>query len=386
MTASTARMHIGVDGRLAGIRHGGIGRYTQELLQGLAREPQIKLTVVVRSHAQAREVFGALRDHVRIVIAPVQHYTLTEQFALARLWAGIKPDLVHVPHFNAALLCPVPFVVTIHDLLWHHQHGARHTTLPYWQYGIKHMAYRWLVGRVVRRARALITPSQVVAADLRKTFSHLKTPIFVTPEGVSEYFFRSRRPQPTKPKKGAPFTCLYVGSLYPHKRVDTLLRALKHLPENVQLRCLSARNVFFEQTQHLAQQLGLKHRVTFESQASDVQLLRALEEADCVVQPSSSEGFGLPVLEALAVGTPCIVSDIPIFHEVYQDTVQYVSVGNAKAWAEAIEHAIDTPLRALTQQRKAGQLHAAQFEWKNMVDATLAVYRTTTTNLEKRRN
>src|SRR3990167_8770815 len=111
-------MRIGIDARLAGFKHGGIGRYTEELLRYLTRGKTNHQWIVFLYEKRQLPWLERARN-VKIIYAPIRHYTFAEQLKPPQIFGAENLDLLHVPHFNIPLAYSKPYVVTIHDLLWH---------------------------------------------------------------------------------------------------------------------------------------------------------------------------------------------------------------------------------------------------------------------------
>lgn len=371
------RLRWGFDARLAGLANTGIGRYSEEILQRvLGRRPDVDWVVWVRTAQQlpwlAERVKTAAAQGITITIrvANIPHYSVAEQsWWVAELLAA-RLDLLHVPHFNVPLLYYRPFVVTIHDLLWHTQADARATTLPPWQHRLKHYGYRWVSESAIRRARAVIVPSQAVRGEIERLVPSA-TAIHVIPEGVPAIYLQApvwteadRHHQPS------PFF-IYVGNLYPHKNLIVVLQALRQLP-TLHLKIIGARSVFTDQIRKQAQALGVLPQLDFCGFVPDEEMLELYRMAIALVQPSLSEGFGLPVLESLAVGCPVIAAATPVFREVGQQLVQYVDPLDAAAWTTALQHQWQQPPTINWRQR--AQAYAQSFTWEKAAMATSQVY------------
>jgi hypothetical protein len=138
---------IGIDCRLAGKKHAGIGRYIENLvirLPKVAKEQKdnrqtIKWVYFFYDQSQANEISDQIpesnRSTIKTVIAPIRHYSLAEQVKLPAIFKKENLDILHVPHFNVPILYAGKLVVTIHDLLWHERKGLHVTTLHpflYW--------------------------------------------------------------------------------------------------------------------------------------------------------------------------------------------------------------------------------------------------------------
>ena len=133
-------MKIGIDARLYGLEHTGIGRYIMELINQLGnRDLKHQFTIFVRPE-HAEDI--PKNPHFSTVITDIRHYSLKEQFVLPGIIDSQKLDLIHIPQFNVPFLLKTPFVVTIHDLLWHDVTGYNVTTLDPLTYSLKYIGYK----------------------------------------------------------------------------------------------------------------------------------------------------------------------------------------------------------------------------------------------------
>lgn len=364
-------MRIGIDCRLAGINHAGIGRYVSHLVQELCPISQShELILFCSSVAQATELLSSTSQnktrHVQTVITPISHYSLQEQWRMCQHYSKAKLDLLHVPHFNVPLFYDKPFVVTIHDLLWHHHKGHKVTNLPAWLYWPKYLAYRLVASHAIAHAQAIVVPSATVKTTLTNYYPQSNKKISVVTEGVS-------LAPPQRPSFKLPQSyLLYVGSLYPHKNVDTILSALSSL-ENQQLLLVGSRSIFSEQIKQLVQKLGLSSRVHFLHQVSDAELHWLYQHAVALLQPSSSEGFGLTGVEAMAAGTSVVASDIPIFREIYSKHAYYFTPRSVAGLLQAVTAA----QQSNRATRRAAQQFVSQYSWSRMAKQILQLYENT---------
>ncbi|PIR62307.1 MAG: hypothetical protein COU65_04145, partial [Candidatus Pacebacteria bacterium CG10_big_fil_rev_8_21_14_0_10_42_12] len=132
---------IGIDCRLSGVRNAGIGRYVSNLVHELLPLSKSEVTLVLffYDEVQQAEVLGRdVPENCEVVLAPVQHYSFSEQLRLPTIFRKAKIDLLHVPHFNVPLFYQGKYVVTIHDLLWHERKGRAVTTLAPTVYWLKY--------------------------------------------------------------------------------------------------------------------------------------------------------------------------------------------------------------------------------------------------------
>lgn len=361
-------MKIGIDARLSGLKHAGIGRYTQNLLQKILEyDKKNSYVFFFYDEQQATEVLAdkIKSKNVKIVITPIKHYSLAEQLYLPKIFSQQKLDLLHVPHFNIPIFYSGKLVVTIHDLLWHEYKGGTVTTLNPIMYALKYLFYRVVTKAAVLKAKKILVPAQTIKETVATYYPTTQNKIVITKEG-SQLLGSGKAPA-TKQKN----TLLYVGSLYPHKNIKLVLRALEFLPK-YKLLIAGSRSVFQERVEVFVADKELEKRVTFLGYVPDEELAELYKSVTALVQPSFSEGFGLTGVEAMSVGTPILASHIPIFREIYQDVAFYFSPFSVPSFVQAVQLLESTQLETrLTQGKKL----ADTYSWDDMAKQTLQVYR-----------
>lgn len=336
-------LRIGIDCRLSGKEHAGIGRYVQNLVSNLIKivpgKELLPITWVLFffSQSQANEILGSNRQrrNVEVIITPIRHYGLAEQFQLHHYFQKANLDLLHVPHFNVPLAYHGNLVITIHDLLWHEQKGAHVTTLSPIFYYIKYAAYRFICRQAFRKAKKIFVPSQTIKTTALKFFPFAEKKIVVTPEGLAEPYLAELSKKVTRSsfiKK----QLIYTGSLYPHKNLQLVIESLKKLPQ-YNLLIVGARNVFQDRIRQLVARFKVKQQVQFLGYVPDQELITLYQQSAALVQPSLSEGFGLTGIEAMASKTLVLASDIPIFREIYQDAAIYFDPLSNESFIEAVQ-------------------------------------------------
>ena len=365
-------MRIGIDARLGGASHAGIGRYVEELLRQLLsmRTPHQWVIFVSQEHQ-----FEWLKpsQRIKIVVAPIRHYTIVEQLVMPAVFLKENLDLLHVPHFNIPLLYPKKYVVTIHDLLWHERKDARATTLSPFLHAIKYGAYRYTAETAIRRAAAVCVPTEHVKQSVARFTDASK--IFVTKEGVAQVYtsYKEKASSTTKEKFAFPYV-VYVGSLYPHKNVSCVLRALEQM-KTLHAVIISGRSVFYDAFEAEVTSRGLSERVHLMGYLPDEHVVELEASSLALIPPSFSEGFGLSGLESMGVGTPVVASDIPVFHEVYQDGALFFDPYRPEDLVKKLLELQNK--KGLRQQLiKNGKQVVAQYSWKTMAEQTLHMYET----------
>jgi len=362
-------IRIGFDARLAGAAHAGIGRYSEELLRELlALSPKNVFWVVFMSVGDQLPWLKN-RDNVEIRLSQVRHYSWQEQIIWLQQLYQAKLDLLYVPHFNVPLGYVRPFAITIHDLLWHTQRDARATTLSPLVYRMKYWGYRLVSWSAIKRARTIFAPTQFVADQIQKLIGKT-APIIVTSEGLAAEFQTvdavEKTKRASKKKERAPYV-VYTGSLYPHKNVEVILRALQKMPE-VRLKVITSRSVFVDAFRQTISDFKMEKQVEIFHQLTDDEVIDWYQSAVALIQPSLSEGFGLTGIEALATGCPIIVSNIPVFREVYHGEAQYFDPADAQELQILIEKLHKQ--RPSLDRRQQWQQFARLFSWKKAAQKT----------------
>ncbi len=374
----TTEHHIALNAHLltaqSGYRSAGISGYIANLLRALpAADPALRYTVFVGPQAR---VPPSPRIRVRRsrwdTGAPLRRI-VWEQLAQPLALARERPTLLHALAFVTPVLGRTPSVVTVYDLSFVHYPER----LP----AARRLYLRWLTRRSCARARRVIAISRSTARDLTQTFGVPPDKIDVALPGVGEHFkpqsaeavaaFRARRGLPER-------FLLFVGTLEPRKNLPLLLRAYAQLPARdraaVHLVLAGGRGWMAEDIFTTLEQLRLGDTVHFPGYLPAEELPLWYSAADALVYPSVFEGFGLPVLEALACGTPALVADTSSLPEALGDGGMRLPPHDAAAWRDALARAIHDPeWRAEAGTR--GLQHAARFSWTRTAAQTVASYR-----------
>jgi hypothetical protein len=373
-------MKIGIDARMYGIEHAGIGRYVENLVIELTgQNPKTEFVLFLRKSQYKQLSFG---KNVKKVLAEFRHYTLTEQIEFPRLLKNSPVDLMHFPHFNVPILYKGPFVVTIHDLLWHEVKGMRVTTLNPLVYLVKYVGYQLVVERAVKKARKVLVPSRWVREQVVEHIGVRKSKIVVTNEGIDEDYLGEK-----KGKKISKLISMYgidgefivhTGSAYPHKNLRRLIQSVSIInrlrKKSIKLVIVSARSIFLTQLKRYVASQGLGSQVIFAGRLTDKEVVSLYKEAKMLVHPSLSEGFGLTGLEAMAVGTPVLASNAGSLPEIYGNAALYVDPQDSADIAKGIEKILeDKKLAKLLIAN--GYRRVEKYSWTRTAKKTFNVYR-----------
>lgn len=373
-------MRIGIDARLYGLEHAGLGRYVVNLVDELLKKShRHQYTLFVTSKHVADFTPS---ERLKIVTVDIPVYSLREQILLPVIFKREKLDLLHVPHFNAPILYPGKMLITIHDLIKHYSTGKETTTRAPWLYQLKRFGYQTVISAVVNRANHLLTPTDYVKNDVVSKFKLNPDKVTVTYEAVGNHL----KPVTLKDKEKKallqkhhlqqPFI-VYTGSVYPHKNVDLLLEAIKTHNQNkevdLQLALICSRSVFWERLNLKIKTQNLSNSVKLLGFVDDADISRLYSLALALVHPSKMEGFGLTGLEAMKLGLPVLSSNATCLPEVYGDAALYFDPNNLSELVFLLENLIkDKDLRDSLIQK--GYKQAQKYSWSKMAKETLAIY------------
>lgn len=341
--------------------HAGVGTYLQHLVPRVVdRLTGWQFTVLVPDRRHDDLPAGC-----RIVQCRSNIYTAAEQWELSRVTPR-DTDLFWSPHYNIPLIGRTPLVVTVHDVA--HLARPEHRGFA----GLTRAVYaRTFLQRVRRRARAVIFVSRFSRREFER---HVGAPCRATVvhNGVDAAWFDSNTlpsPDQTRPY------ILFVGSIKPHKNLGGLVRAFELLRTDLPHDLLIAGNytgMRTTDTESLRAGARSDGRIRFLGRIDDAALRAYVSRAAALVFPSFYEGFGLPPLEAMAAGCPCVVSRIPAVEEVCGDAAVYCDPADASDIAAAVRRLLgDTALRDRLVHH--GLERARQFTWDRAATDTAAV-------------
>jgi glycosyltransferase involved in cell wall biosynthesis len=346
----------------------GIGRYILGLVAALARAGEFDLAAIVRPGDEE-----LLPSGVTLLVSGVSPYTAAELVAVRSVIGRARPALFHAPHYVVPVLPPSATVVTIHDLM--HVRRREHATLPKRAYATT------MLRRAVRLAARIVAVSEATRRELAAFDRRSDGKTSVIPNGVDGRF----RPDIPAEERArirrvhrleCPYL-LFLGNDKPHKNIEGLLDAFTGIAgtgEGVRLVLAggSTERAGLRQAQIAAR--GLSAHVLDLGIVPDEDVPALLAEARALVLPSLAEGFGLPVLEAQAVGTPVACSNRGGLSEAAGEAAVFFDPEDRPGIASALRRVLaDEELRASLTSKGLARAHA--FSWERVAGMTSAVYR-----------
>lgn len=380
--SSSQSQRIAIDARWVFRELSGIGRYTLELLRQLGEVGgRFNYLVLVRDgERQAFIERGsglAGKPHFEFAHLPYGPFSLLGQFAAARLLRARGVGVYHstnfmvpLPAFSRRRPHAIRCVCNIHDLipLVHPEFTpkALKTRFPF--------VYRTLMHEIARRVDTVVTGSESAKRDIVQRLKIAEERIVVAPDGVEARY----QPGGAKPSaQGGPKTVLYVGRSDPYKNLSGLVAAFAQVVGeggvDARLRIVGSPDTRYPEAGAVAQRLGVADRVDWAGYLDEAGLVRAYQEADVLALLSRYEGFGLPVLEAMACGTPVVCSNAASLPEVAGSAAWLVAPDDTAAAAAALKTVLTDPATA-ARLRAAGLAQAARFSWSAAAEAVLRIY------------
>ncbi len=355
----------------------GIGRYAEELLAALQSLPEFIVREyahpdIARTAAPGALDAGSFRNHAAAALA------FSVPFRRMEHVAGTSCDLVHATDHFIPKLRHVPVVATIHDIVplshpeWNRYRFPRLKALL-WQ-------------RSIGWAKHLVTVSESAKRDIEQWCGVDAKRISVTPLGVSQAWFSETDHDEIRRVRGhyglPEHYFLFLGVMQPRKNIGRLLEAHRQLPADLRraVPLVTAGPPGWgcaqEEAALAAGEAGALRNI---GQIAEPDLVPLVQSATALVLPSLHEGFGLPVLEAMAAGTPVIASNAGALPEVAGDTAILVDPLDVTALAQALRRvATDRPLQESLRER--GRARARQFTWSRNAARTAEIYRSILTN------
>ncbi len=364
-------LNIGIDGRLIAFRKGGIARYTIRLARALARVDSENTYYFLQYYRSADTLVKAPNFHTVRMFTPTHHPL--EQPLLWLELHRLPLNVLHSPDFIPPLYnTGIRRVITVHDLAFmRYPHLLTRAAARY--YG--------QIDRAVRKADHIIAVSNSTRDDLLNLLGVPENKITVIYEAADEIF----RPLPEEQVAEtirqrysfSPGYILFVGTIEPRKNLNTLLLAYHGLRTQYHLDpplVLAGEHGWLaDEVYSLVEELDLSDRCHFLGKVSTEELVYLYNGARVYAHPALYEGFGLPPLEAMACGTPVIVSNVSSLPEVVDDAALLVEPTDVEAWTVAL-HRLLTDETLWTELREKGLQQAARFSWDEAARQTLAVY------------
>lgn len=374
----SAGLRVAIDARVLGQR--GVGRYLSELLAALAAMDHGHRFLVAlgpQSHASL-----VPRDARFEAVALGGHPAWAEQVGLPRLARRWGAGVLHYPDNSGALAPGLPMVLTMHDSMWRRPLSSA-IAHPTWRQRLQDLYRKQVCPRAAAAARVVLTVSEHSRRDLMASLGLGPDKVRVTPNALGSAMSKPLSPSRAAAERASlgvagPYV-LCAGAADTRKNIDALIRAFAQAAQRGPLK--SARLVVTSLRPgelattgyaRTAREAGLGSRVQFLGYISDGQMKALYQGALCYAFPSLWEGFGLPVLEAFAMGCPVLAADAGALPEVSGGGALLVDPTDSGSMAQGLLRLSGPAGRALS--RRARPL-SRRYSWRRSAQLTLMAYR-----------
>ncbi len=379
---------IVIDARM--YREAGVGRYIRNLLTNLEKIDHENEYFILLLKAD----YDTLVYHTKSfkkVLADFKWYGVSEQVKLPGILNKLQPDLVHFPHFNIPIFYRGKFVVTIHDLIHQNFQMRRATTRDPLTYRIKQLGYDTVFKMAIKKSEQIIVPSKYVKDQLINKWGVSADKLTVTHEAVDDKLIGEVSSNVLEKYHVKKPYILYAGNAHPHKNVEGLIKAFlwiksHEMPkffdlaqgeqvrhDNLSLVLVGGDHYFWQRIKKEYQQKD----IIYTGFVSDSELAGLYKNAEVYVVPSFEEGFGIPLLEAMACGCPVVSSNAASLPEIGADAALYVDPYDIEDIARGIREILGD--RGIRESLiKKGFENVNRFSWKKLAEQTLEVYESST--------
>jgi glycosyltransferase involved in cell wall biosynthesis len=355
-------MKIVFDARVLGDRMHGISRYCLNLLRCLLAEDRGHEFLILTSHPQVQEWFNPMVP-VRWLRTSVPLYSVQEQFLIPFQIRKEAFDLFHSPTYTIPLFFSSKGIMTIHDLIplaFPKDFGFRHR-----------LFFHFIVRRAVSRCLKIFTVSEKSQKDIVTFLQGPEERMVITPNGLDPHW----GPKPSNPEFNRRYGLdqnylVFVGNPKPHKNFSRVLAAFELLVKEDRY---SGKLVSIGLTpQDLLSEI--ENQILMVPHCNDQDLSLFYSGADLLAAPSLDEGFGLPVLEAMACRCPVLISNRGALPEIAGNAGLQVNPYDIRAIKEGIREILNHPdLRRTLKDR--GLKRAGQFSWEKTARIVLETYK-----------
>ncbi len=361
--------HIGIDARLTYYRTGGISTYIRQVIAALETLDQRNRYTVLHS----RKSDHTITDHFTPAYLWTPAHHRLERVMMGLEIARFRFDLLHSPDFIPPRFGAKRYIITVHDLTFFHY--------PQFLTADARRYYNGQIAQAVHQADHILVDSEATRSDLMAMLDVPADKITVHLLGVDARF----RPLSaeecdtwSRQLDLRPGYILFVGTFEPRKNISGLLAAyallLTRLPDAPALVLAGSRGWLFEETMRLITRMNLQDRIIWRENVDQRSMPALYALARVLVLPSFYEGFGLPALEAMACGTPPIVSNRSSLPEVVGNVGLLIDPDDPETLAKALERAIIDDDWYETQRKQAVS-RAEMFTWERTAQIVLDAYR-----------
>ncbi len=363
-------MKIGIDIRLWS--QGGVGRYIRNLVINLSEIDTKNDYVLFALKDDLENIRKKINNkNWKIVESNIYWHTISEQLRFSKVLKKENLDLVHFPYFSVPFIYRRPYVVTIHDLIFHHYFTGSSSTLPLWLLGFKIIAYRLIVANAARISKKIIAVSQFTKKDIVSTLKVNEKKVDVVYEASDD--FKVIKNKDTKYKN----YFMYVGNVFAHKNVGSVLSSFEKISKekkDLSLIFVGKEDFLYKKLKQHVSKNFKDLNIIFLHNVSDEELSILYRNAIALIRPSLMEGFSLPPLEALESEGIVLASDIPVHREILKDSVFYFDQFNTDDILDKMKMVLELSESEKNKMIEKAQTLVRKYSWKKTAQETLNIY------------
>lgn len=346
---------------------GGIGRYSYELSKAIYSLQQIDFKIVIRE--EDKELFSFAKNEDLIIVKGIKNSkdrNYYEQFVLSpKIYKKFPDAIIHYPDSMAPLLAKNKVVITVHDLAFKSVKGAFTWKTTMWK--------NIMTSLSVKKADKIIAITNFAKTEIEKYYANIsKDKITVVYNGFNDFSKESINLGNINKKildlKNNKYI-LTVSTISPRKNIDGLIKAFKLIKDEIDYNLVIAgkNGWLYENVLNLVDELKLNDRIIFTGGINDDELKYLYKNTELFVYPSFYEGFGLPPLEAMSFGIPCIVSNVTSMPEVLGDKCNYFNPSDINGMSEEI-------LRSVSKIVNNKIYKKNNYSWENCAKEVIKLY------------
>jgi len=363
------RLRLGVDARAFSAPAGGVRRYVSELYRAIS-DVDADVTIVAFGAADHRAAIPAAMEWRPVWDLPTNLGWMAASIPLAV--RGARLDVYHAPAYTAPLWGMPPQVLTIHDVSYERR--------PDWNAYKNSRLRRFFYRRAAAAANRILTDSSFSRNEIAEAYGIPRERIDVVPLAAGDVFAPGAFDPAAAPAGVKPPYALHVGDLHVRRNVATALTAIiearRARPDcaSLALVCAGVDRGLSSSLVALADEARDPGSLVLLGPVTESALLNLYRGASLLVYPSRYEGFGLPVVEAMRVGTPVVAARCASIPEIAGDSCLLLDPLDVAGWTRTIIDVVVHPTYA-QQLADAGRKRAATFSWRRTAIETLTVFR-----------
>ncbi|MEW6455366.1 MAG: glycosyltransferase family 1 protein [Acidobacteriota bacterium] len=341
----------------------GIGNYIANLLTEISRLDLKNEYYLLGYKRDFEGLKGKFPENFNFVSATAGKYSMSEQLKLPLILEKIKPDVFHSPHYVIPILYKGKIITTIHDII--------HILFPEFLPNPLAFYYaKYFIGAACKKSRLIITVSENSKKDILRHFPEARDKISVIYNGIDNRFFKDLQIQ-VREKEG--LYILYTGNIKKHKNLETLIKAYSKLEKSFPHKLMIVGGNPYRELVKIVDELNLNEKVIFKGYVSESELISLYEQASLFIFPSLYEGFGIPPLEAMAMGIPVLSSNFSSLPEILKDGAIYFNPLDENELFEKAKELLSNEMQKEKLIKKGKEI-AKEYSWKNNALKTLKLY------------